>query len=363
MPVYNGARYLGPVIGSHLRQTFADFELIITDDASTDDTQAICERFAATDSRIRYVRIPTNGGATHNFNRAFNLARGEYFKWSAQDDFLAPEFLEKCVQLLDRQPDAVLCHCLCKIVHLADRGAGEIHAETLPVLERYDPGRKRTGADRLSVRFGARITGGRCTELFGVIRREALGRVNRTGAQGRPREGQFTDAAPFQPFVGADRALLAELAIEGRFACVGEYLFYNGHHSGRGSARGRSPLERLAFYRPVRQGSRSFPIRSLFAAYIDMVRRRVPAGGERLRCYGHMVRALFTRMNAARLMFELVNGFAPGLGQTIARGYQMVRPAKARDRVLDAEPAADMPAANAVISGPRGSASKVGRGD
>lgn len=340
MPVYNGERYLRLAIETHLHQTFTDFELIISDDASRDGSRAICEELAASDARIRYCRAVENNGATRNFNRVVGLARGEYFKWSAQDDFLEPTFLEKCLHVLEAQPDVVLCHSLSKIVDLAPLGQGEGAARDLPVLQRYDPGRLATDADQASARFGARIKGGRCTELYGLIRLDALRRVNRRGRASLRSDEETEEVAPFQPFVGADRAVLAELAIDGKFACVDEYLFYNGDHVARGSASGRSPLERLAFYRPLKGASRSLPICSLFAAYLNMVGRRIPSWGQRLRCYRHMFSALFKRMNHVRLMFELLNAAAPRLGRAIAGScYGLFRGARAPDAVPSAKPA------------------------
>jgi glycosyltransferase involved in cell wall biosynthesis len=81
-----------------LAQTFADFELIISDNASTDRTREICRAYAGKDSRLRYFRHEKNLGAG-----------GEYFKWAAHDDLIAPAFLEKCVEILDRHPEIVLC--------------------------------------------------------------------------------------------------------------------------------------------------------------------------------------------------------------------------------------------------------------
>ena len=90
MPVYNGARYLASAIESILGQTFTDFELIISDNASTDDTPIICLRYAALDERIRYVRNDRNMGASWNYNRVYALARAPYFKQAAHDDLCAP---------------------------------------------------------------------------------------------------------------------------------------------------------------------------------------------------------------------------------------------------------------------------------
>jgi glycosyltransferase involved in cell wall biosynthesis len=108
LPVYNGARYLREALDSLLSQTFDDFELIICDNASTDDTGTIARDYAARDSRIRYYRNETNIGAPRNFNRAFALSERRYFKWASYDDALTPTFIQACVDVLDRDPGVVL---------------------------------------------------------------------------------------------------------------------------------------------------------------------------------------------------------------------------------------------------------------
>ena len=108
LPVYNGERYLRLAIDSILAQTFEDFELIISDNASTDHTEEICREYAARDPRVIYIRQPRNRGGAWNFNHVVELARGEYLKWAAHDDVLAPTFLKECVAALDRLPGTVL---------------------------------------------------------------------------------------------------------------------------------------------------------------------------------------------------------------------------------------------------------------
>ena len=90
LPVYNGDRYLAEALDSILAQSFADFELIISDNASTDGTQDICETYARRDERIVYSRLPENLGAAPNYNRLVEMARGELFKWAAHDDRIKP---------------------------------------------------------------------------------------------------------------------------------------------------------------------------------------------------------------------------------------------------------------------------------
>lgn len=94
MPVYNGAKYIREALDSLLAQTFIDFELIISDNASTDSTDAICLEYAAKDARIQYVRQDVNCGAIENFRHVLNGARGQYFMWAACDDMWSENWLE-----------------------------------------------------------------------------------------------------------------------------------------------------------------------------------------------------------------------------------------------------------------------------
>lgn len=95
MPVYNGERFIDEAIRSILAQTFGDFELLISDNASSDATAAICARYARQDPRIRYVRQASNLGAMGNFQYLLDHARGRYFMWAACDDFWDPEWVER----------------------------------------------------------------------------------------------------------------------------------------------------------------------------------------------------------------------------------------------------------------------------
>src|SRR3982751_485615 len=94
LPVYNGELHLALALDSILAQTYGDFEIVISDNGSTDGTESICRRYAAADPRIRYERNETNRGAAWNYNHVFELSRGEYFKWMAHDDLIEPNYLE-----------------------------------------------------------------------------------------------------------------------------------------------------------------------------------------------------------------------------------------------------------------------------
>jgi glycosyltransferase involved in cell wall biosynthesis len=119
--VYNGEAFLRETLDSLLGQTFKDFELIISDNASTDATEDICKVYAGADTRIRYFRNETNMGAGWNIRRVFSLATGKYFKWAACDDLYEPAFLEKCINALEANSSYVLAHARTRVID--DRGA------------------------------------------------------------------------------------------------------------------------------------------------------------------------------------------------------------------------------------------------
>src|SRR5262245_47240509 len=124
VPVYNGERYLPAALDAALGQPYDDFELIVCDNASTDQTASICRAYAARDSRIRYFRTDVNIGPNPNFNRTLQLARAPLFKWAAHDDLVAPDHLRACVTQLQETPDAVLCQSHVIVIDLEDKELG-----------------------------------------------------------------------------------------------------------------------------------------------------------------------------------------------------------------------------------------------
>jgi len=201
LPVYNGQDFLREAIASVLNQSYQDFELIIRDNASTDQTAAICRDFASRDQRIRYLRNESNVGAGPNFNGIVSHARGKYFKWLAHDDVLAPKFLARCVDVLESDPTAVLA---CPRVRFIDAQGKAMDNYATPF---------RTDDPNCVVRFGEMLRGHRCFEVFGLIR---LGELRRTRLIGNYNHG--------------DGVLLAHLALLGRFAEIPEDLFWSRRH-------------------------------------------------------------------------------------------------------------------------------------
>ena len=204
MPVYNGERYLKKAIDSILSQTHQNFELIISDNASTDRTQQICLDYVRTDSRIRYHCNKKNIGAPGNFNKVFELSSGEYFKWAAYDDVLAPAYLHKCVNVLNNYPSIVLCHS--KTCRINEHGiaVGDYDHRTL----------KKVGSKKPHERFGDLISiHNPCWSIFGVMRSKSLRKT--------PLHGSY---------IGADRNLLAEIGLLGQIHEIPEYLFFRRDH-------------------------------------------------------------------------------------------------------------------------------------
>src|SRR5438132_4412320 len=105
--VYNGEKFLRKRLDSLLCQTFTNFELIISDNASTDSTSAIYEEYAKKDKRIRYVRQEKNMGAMWNFIFVLQEAKCDYFAWAAVDDLMSPDFLEKNINILESNKNTV----------------------------------------------------------------------------------------------------------------------------------------------------------------------------------------------------------------------------------------------------------------
>jgi|GEM_PF-1370447 len=109
MPVYNGAATIAAALDSLLAQTVTDFALVISDNGSTDGTEAICRDYVARDPRVSYVRQATNLGATMNFRYVLHAATTPYFMWAAGDDLWAPTFIETHLAALEATPQAVAC--------------------------------------------------------------------------------------------------------------------------------------------------------------------------------------------------------------------------------------------------------------
>jgi glycosyltransferase involved in cell wall biosynthesis len=117
IPVYNGENFIREALDSIVNQTYQNLEIIISDNASTDKTQEICESYQKQDDRIKYIRFLENKGAAFNFNTTFDSSTGKYFKWASHDDYLGTTYIERCVDYLESHPQTHLCQSRKNIVN------------------------------------------------------------------------------------------------------------------------------------------------------------------------------------------------------------------------------------------------------
>jgi glycosyltransferase involved in cell wall biosynthesis len=226
LPVRNGDRFLSQAIQSILDQSYADFELIITDNASTDATEDICRQFMGRDSRIRYVRSTQDRGAAANFNLGFHLSSGEYFKWCAHDDLISPDYIARCVEALDADSGAAVAYG--KMIGIDENGEAngfvELHS---PELSGLSPTRRFGRVLARHVLVGA---------VFGLYRRSALRRTSL-----------------HKPYYTSDCALLAEIALLGKIVCESNAVLLGREHPDQ-SSRLKS-TERLSWQDPTASGT------------------------------------------------------------------------------------------------------------
>lgn len=256
--VRNGALYLAQALDSILAQTFTDFEVIISDNASTDATEDICRNYAQKDSRIRYFRNSNNIGGANNENLTFRLARGKYFRWAAHDDMLAPELLEKCVQVLEQHPEFVLCYS--SVVEI-DQLTREIAVTT------HTRGTSPKPYQRLRELMYRNHA---CEMIYGLIRTDVL--------QTTRLQQNYTDS---------DRTLLCELALRGPFYELPEPLFYKRYHPANVYVDFR---ERMAWFNPDIGAALTFPNWLQFADMVHTVARVELPATEKTLCYAATAR-------------------------------------------------------------------------
>jgi glycosyltransferase involved in cell wall biosynthesis len=274
LAVYNGERFLRQSIESLLGQTFTDFELIISDNASTDATAEICREYAERDGRIRYSRNASNIGGVNNENLTFTLARGEYFRWAAHDDVCAPTLLERCVEVLDHEPDVVLCFTAMTAIDEDGRESG------VRFGREGTAARPSTRFSQLSYRWHP------CDATYGLVRSSVL---RETGLQ--------------KNYTASDRVLLCELAFRGRFVQLPEPLFYKRFHDGN---RYRDWRGRMAWFMPdlAKTGKVTFPNWLEISDYIAMVWRVRISPVERALC--HLSLARWLVLHAKGLAWDVV---------------------------------------------------------
>lgn len=223
LPVYNGEVFLEEAMDSMLGQTYEDFELIISDNASSDRTEEVCRRYALEDSRIRYVRQPANLGATNNFNAVFRMARGGFFRWASHDDLCAPTLFEKSVESLQEAPPEVVLTYPRSLIISPDSTVEKEYFDNLDL--RQESPHERIGHLARHLRL--------CNAVFGVVRSSALRRTHL-----------------FRSFASCDEVLLAELSLLGQFWEIPEPLFLRRMHPQTSVAANPDPASRTRWFDP-----------------------------------------------------------------------------------------------------------------
>ncbi|MEZ5353548.1 MAG: glycosyltransferase family 2 protein [Bryobacteraceae bacterium] len=262
LPVFNGERFLPLALEGLLGQTYKDFELILCDNASTDGTEKICREFAARDERIRYYRNETNEGAAANFNKTVHLARGEYFKWSSDDDVCSANFLEECVAVLDSDRAAVLVYAKTSCIDEEGKVVGRLFRDV------------RAADPDPAVRLGEILSdkAKSCQGIFGLMRTEALRKT-----------------PLLQGWWASDRNILARLALAGRLVEIDSAEFFFRTHSGRSTREYPTPQAHSVWFDPKNKGRAVFPRWRLASDYVTAVREAPLPLRTKAACLWHII--------------------------------------------------------------------------
>ena len=269
LPVYNGENYLSESIEALLGQSYEDFELLISDNASTDSTAELCKRYLKQDSRIRYIRQPRNIGLIPNENFTIRQARGELFKLAAHDDLYARDLLKRCVEALDAHPEVVLAHCWETRIN----SAGTI-VEALGYSVAAD-------APCAPDRFRSMLFDGWDDYTYGVMRRQVLLRTHLFGSHHL-----------------ADRTINVELSLHGPFYMVPEWMYFRRDHPERTVPY--TVRSRCAYLDPRRANRLRHPVVRLYGeyvwGYVAAILEAPISPRERRECFGHLARWLTGRV-------------------------------------------------------------------
>ena len=297
LPVYNGERFLSETIESVLAQTYTDFELIISDNGSTDHTKEICQEYVLRDQRVRFVRSEVNRGASWNYRRVFELSQGKYFRWAPADDLFATESLAECVRTLDANPDAVLCYPQTLLIN-----------EAKEVIGTYDDDLHFRSSDPVDRFYKAIRRNKLINAIYGLIRSEGL---RSTALMGN--------------YPGADVTLIAELSLHGSFLEIPRPLFLRRMHGA--SSTSMTTMESVQeFFDPKTKGKLFLYLWQHLMQHAGSILRAPRSFAEKVRLYGVLVRWMIScRDQFARELLEAAGRIIYGRSSTpIQQGDPLV---------------------------------------
>ncbi len=260
LPVYNGEKFLPRALNSLLKQDFEDFELIISDNASTDGTAEVCREFAARDNRIIYSRNETNIGATGNYNRVFQLSCGEFFRWGSHDDEAHPSQVRRCLERFKDAPaNTTLVFTKAEIID----GEGQVKYLSPDSISCESPSAlKRFSRVLWSSSFAH--------SLWGVIKADALRKTRLMGV------------------IEADHVLLSELALLGPVIEIPEALYRMRRHERCATEINKSAKALLAWHDPKRANERIWlpHWERVYIEYLKGIAHVPLSPQDKLLCYG-----------------------------------------------------------------------------
>lgn len=302
LPVYNGENYISDQIESILNQNFTDFELIISDNASFDDTEDICRSYANKDKRIKYFRFVENCGASKNYNFTFDKASGKYFKWAAHDDSMQPGYLQNCVNVLDHNPDVILCHTEVRII---DRNG--------KLVKKYKSPLTNVSSTKPHERYGdILLKEHHYFDFFGLARTDIMGKTKLHGNH-----------------LGADSNYIGEMALRGRFTIYPKYLYNMREHSEqsiRVTARGSNG--RAVWFDPKNKGKRMYEHPRFLIESIKSIQRVKLSPIERFRSYEQLFKWAWRKRRHFAYDLYTINPFF----RDLFKGYTRVK--KIEKRVI-----------------------------
>jgi len=257
MPVYNREKYVGASIEAHLNQTYGDFELILTDNCSSDRSEEVCRSYVERDARVKYYRNPTNLGAAGNYRRCWELSTGEYFRWTPSDDLVSPNLLERAVDILDRDPSIFVAYPRTRLIDAAGNVTGDFE-ENLHLMQ-----------DRPSERWR------------GVQKNLRLGNLH----YGLNRAEKFRKTGLLRNYNGGDFPLIAEMSLYGKFYEIQDAFFYRRMHEEASSSM-KTSSDVMAFYDPKKREKIFLYHWVHLGANLRSIARAPISFSEKLRTYG-----------------------------------------------------------------------------